>query len=236
MKTRFAIALVAMLAIGVMLERAALAETILGTGTAALLGNDLTDLGDDGNEGAYAPPDLAGFDAEFFSSDEPGFGGGEFAFNVFDNQVGGGAAKWCCGSAFPQIVGARFDKSYFMTHFTVTSSNDTPNRDPRVWQIQGSNDGNTWTDIFSQNDPNAGLWTARNQVIRWDVDVDFNTLGAFTQFRMKTDATGAVGGAFFAISEIEFFGNEIPEPSTIVLGLIGMLGLGVFGRRRRKTA
>jgi hypothetical protein len=54
-------------------------------GTESLLGNDLTDLGDDGDETAYSPPDLAGFDADFFSSDEPGFGGGEFAFNVFDN-------------------------------------------------------------------------------------------------------------------------------------------------------
>ena len=34
-----------------------------------------------------------GFDVEFFSSDGPGFGGGEFADNVFDNSVGGGNNK-----------------------------------------------------------------------------------------------------------------------------------------------
>ena len=237
MKTRFAVALVALLAMGIAFERAAMAETILGIGTAALLGGDLTDPEDDGIEG---PGNGTNFNATFFASDEPGFNnlaGSEGAFNVFDNQVGAGQTKWCCGTSFPQIVGAQFDKSYFLTHFTVTSGNDTPNREPRVWQIQGSNDGNTWTDIYSRNDPNASLWGGVfNQVRRFDVNVDFDPPGAYTQFRMKTDATGAAGGAFFQINEIEFFGTEIPEPSTMVLGLIGMLGLGVFGRRRRKNA
>ena len=235
MKTQFAIVLVSLLAVGGAFQRAAVAETILGTGTAALLGNDLTDLGDDGDEGAYAPPNLAGFDAEFFSSDEPGFGGGEFAFNVFDNQVGGGSTKWCCGTAFPQIVGAVFDTTYTLTHFTVTSGNDTDARRPRVWQIQGSNDGVQWTDIFSQDNPNAPLWNAHDQVIRFDSGTDFDVPAAYSQFRMKTDATGATAGAFFQLNEIEFFGTVIPEPSSMVLGLIGFLGLGLFGRRRRNA-
>jgi hypothetical protein len=131
------------------------ASDVLGTGTESILGNDLTDLGDDGDETAYSPPDLAGFDADFFSSDEPGFGGGEFAFNVFDNLVGGGSDKWCCGSAFPQIAGAILPEPRFLTHFTVSSANDVPDRDPRVWTIDGSNDGADWTTIFSQNDPVA---------------------------------------------------------------------------------
>lgn len=66
------------------------AEEILGTGTASLIGGDLTDPEDDG-----APDADQGYNATFTSSEEPGFGGGEFAFNVFDNQLGGGNAKWC---------------------------------------------------------------------------------------------------------------------------------------------
>ncbi len=66
------------------------AEKVLGTGTASLLGGDLTDPEDDG-----APDADEGYNAKFTSSEEPGFGGGEFAFNVFDNQLGGGNAKWC---------------------------------------------------------------------------------------------------------------------------------------------
>ena len=66
------------------------AEEVLGTGTGALLGGDLTDPENDGQ-----PDADEGYNATFTSSEEPGFGGGEFAFNVFDNQLGGGNAKWC---------------------------------------------------------------------------------------------------------------------------------------------
>ncbi|MDE0636331.1 MAG: hypothetical protein OXI43_10840 [Candidatus Poribacteria bacterium] len=66
------------------------AEKVLGTGTGALLGGDLTDPEDDG-----APDADEGYNAIFSANDEPGFGGGEFAFNVFDNILGGGNAKWC---------------------------------------------------------------------------------------------------------------------------------------------
>ncbi|MDE0636314.1 MAG: hypothetical protein OXI43_10755 [Candidatus Poribacteria bacterium] len=66
------------------------AEEVLGTGTGALIGGDLTDPEDDG-----APDANDGYNATFTSSEEPGFGGGEFAFNVFDNQLGPGNAKWC---------------------------------------------------------------------------------------------------------------------------------------------
>ena len=68
----------------------AYAEKVLGTGTGSLIGGDLTDPEDDGN-----PEANEGYNAKFTSSEEPGFGGGENAFNVFDNQLGGGNAKWC---------------------------------------------------------------------------------------------------------------------------------------------
>ena len=66
------------------------AEEILGTGTGALLGGDLTDPEDDGD-----PEVDKGYNAIFTANDEPGFGGGESAFNVFDNVLGPGNAKWC---------------------------------------------------------------------------------------------------------------------------------------------
>lgn len=66
------------------------AEEVLGTGTGSLIGGDLTDPENDGN-----PEADEGYNAKFSSSEEPGFAGGENAFNVFDNQLGGGNAKWC---------------------------------------------------------------------------------------------------------------------------------------------
>jgi hypothetical protein len=119
------------------------AATVLGAGSTAagdfLLGNDLTDPENDG------APDLdSGYNATFSGNEEANFGGGEGAFNIFDNRVGGGNDKWCCGSGganLPFWVDATFPLPVVMSHFTLTNGNDTvPGRDPRAWRIQGSND------------------------------------------------------------------------------------------------
>ncbi len=202
------------IAVGVLGSSAMHAFDVLGTGTGALLGNDLTDIGDDGNEALYAPPaDLGGFDATFFSSDEPGFGGGEFAFNVFDNMLGPQGDKWCCGTVAPQIVGAEFEDSFRLTHFTVSSANDAAQRDPRSWLIQGSNDGLCWTTIFSQSNPAAALWTQRLEVIRFDEGIDFEEqTEGYSMFRMVTLQTGQPTGTFFQLGEIAFFGQVAAPP------------------------
>ncbi|MCA9186115.1 MAG: dockerin type I domain-containing protein [Pirellulaceae bacterium] len=182
---------------------------VLGIGEAFLLGNDLTDRDNVHDETFYTPPtDFGGFDAEFFASDKASFTDHEAAFNVFDNLVdGGGQAKWCCGSAFPQIVGAKLEQPYVLSHFTVTSGNDSPERRPRVWSMEGSNDGSTWVTIFAQNDPNAPIWDQNDQVIKFTGGIDYGVPSAYSQFRLVTEATGSTTGAFFQLSEIELFGT-----------------------------
>ena len=216
---------------------------VVGTGTQFLLGVDeasddfgleLTDLDNDGDEFLYVGDgELAGFDAIFFSSDEPGFEGGEFAFNVFDNVLTSRNGKWCCGTQFPQIVGAQIvtdgddiDTEYILTHFTVSSANDVPGRDPIRWRIEGCSgcdiefpEPDDWEVIFSEEDleaateelglnPLGPIWTDRFQVIRFDAGEDYDEPDAYSQFRMVTEETSMVGGPFFQVGEIEFFGIE----------------------------
>ena len=176
------------------------AVEVLGTGTGALLGSDLTDWNDNGVERSYQPPEfLGGFNAEFFSSDEPGFEGGEFAFNVFDNILAPNNGKWCCGTSFPQIVGAQIvtdgddlETEYVLTHFTVSSANDVPGRDPVRWRIEGCSgcdlddfESDDWEVIFSEDDlftaveelgldPTGPIWTQRFEVIRFDAGEDYD--------------------------------------------------------------
>ena len=221
------------------------AETVstgsAGTVLGGLLGGDLTDLDDIHNEVAYNPTsDFGGFDAEFLANDEPGFGGGEFAFNVFDNAVGGGAAKWCCNTPGPTTpdgvglwVAAHFDQPYVLTHFTITSSNDTPGRDPRVWAIEGSNDGANWTQIFSYSNTAAAPFTARNQVLlytssngRTDLTggtTHFESSSAYRYIRYFVDSTGIAAGAAHALNELEFFGQP---------GSTGVVTVKVTGHKR----
>jgi len=144
---------------------------ILGIGTASLLGGDLTDPEDDGN-----PEADDGYNVIFSSNDEPGFAGGEFSFNVFDNILGPGNDKWCCGpgSGIPEEglhITVELEERQALTHFTLSSANDTPARDPIEWAIQGSKDGETFTDIFSYE--GESLWPQRLQVVLFEAGEDF---------------------------------------------------------------
>jgi len=180
---------------------------LIGTGTDSLLGGDLTDPENDGEADADN-----GYNAVFASSEEEGFGGGEFAFNVFDNRLGGGNDKWCCGAAFPLSVDATFESPFALTHFTVSSANDVPGRDPTVWEIQGSNDGENFETIFGQASDTA-VWDQRLQVALVTLGVPSNP---YTTFRFITFETGLTSGAFYQVGEIELFGN--PGEAKIGIG------------------
>jgi hypothetical protein len=172
-----------------------------------LLGNDVTDRGNNGVEST--DPATSGFDVVQISATSRNyFGGvgtalGEGAWDVFDNQIGGGNAKWCCDPA-PQSVTVELPYGVQLTHFTVTSSNDTPERDPRVWKIQGSNDGVNFTDIFVHGDRSASFWgPARNLVIRFDLAAPSPL---YRYFRYSVTATGI--DTQHALAEIEYFGID----------------------------
>lgn len=201
-----------------------------GRFTASLIGGDLTDPENDGD-----PENNINYEAAFVASEEATFGGAEGAFNVFDNQVGGGNMKWCCGDqnnfpTNPISIDAIFAQAFVLGGFTITSGNDTPTRDPRVWQILGSNDGINFTPIFSQNDPSAAVWTQRDEVLEYAAGTDFTTPAAYNTIRFLTTATGATTGARFQLAELEYF--AIPEPSTILL--LSLSAAAALGARRRR--
>lgn len=183
--------------------------TILGSGTTnegtdALIGGDLTDPENDGVDIEGAGFDPATNNWNFVSidaNDEPDFQGGEFAYNIFDNQVGGGNAKWCCNPPSPELtVTVEFEEEISLTHFTITSGNDTPSRDPLTFFIEGSNDGETFETIYERDDDTA-IWTARNQTARIDLP---SPADPYRFFRYRVTRTG---GPNHQINEIEYFGE-----------------------------
>ncbi len=178
----------------------------LGTGTASLLGRDITDRDNNGSDATAAG---SGFDwVSATATNKPDFQPTEGALNVFDNKVGGGEAKWCCDGitvAVPeQSVTVEMSHGVALTHFTVTSSNDSPERDPRAWKIQGSNDGVVFTDIFVHADTSAAFWGAnRNQVLRFNLPAP---AASYRWFRYSVTATQT--NATHALGELEFFGVD----------------------------
>ena len=174
--------------------------TILGTGTSALLGGDLTDPEDDGNDGTASG---SNFNWVSINASSKKTFSGEGAYNVFDNQVGSGAMKWCCDNPTRWIY-VELSQPIVLSHFTIASGNDASGRDPDQWKIQGSNDGSNWTDIYEYNNNGSSPFSARNQVIRYNGGgSDFNTPSAFTYFKFIVTSIVSSG---FQINELEFFG------------------------------
>jgi hypothetical protein len=72
--------------------------------------------------------------------------------------------KWYVGFKDGGYGGPTKEKPYFLaveikepvvlTHFTLTTSPDMPDRDPKSWAIQGSNDGKEWTTIYQSDAAN----------------------------------------------------------------------------------
>lgn len=206
------------------------------------IGGDLTDPENDGNEALPYNPgagQFAGFNAIFTSNNEPSFNNGEASFNVFDNQVGaaGGNNKWCCDNPGSIAGGFKLDAKIlgnpnFLTSFTLTSSNDSPERDPLAFSILGSNDGVNFETIFAYDNEFGNLFTARNQTLVFEAGVDFEFVTkAYSTFRYEVTRAGTTA---HALAEIEYFGFSIPEPMTagLTMMMLGALGLRT-GRRAR---
>ncbi len=198
--------------------------TQLGTGTGALRHNGINrlDLTDPENDGL--PDADVNYNAIFTSTNEPGFGGGEFSFNVFDNQVGGGNAKWCCadpGTNGHQLT-AEFPEAFVIDSITITSSNDSPQRDPTNFSIEGSNNGVDFTPIFSYDNANGSLWSARNQVVLLEAGPgkDYDTPAAYKYVRYNVQDTGSD----HALGELEFFDSSVVAPPAFGVRMVQVGG------------
>lgn len=172
----------------------------------ALVGNDLTDPEDDGDD---STPLGSGFNAEFSASQGATFSG-QGAFNVFDNKLGN-ADKWCCVAAFNQPAWVQADfgagPGHRLLAFTIASGNDGPWRDPDRFRIQGSQNGVNYVNIYSYDQPGVSPFTARDQVLLYRAGVDFPPPVRFRYLRFLVEST--VGDAEFQLAEIEFF-DQVP--------------------------
>jgi predicted outer membrane repeat protein len=191
------------------------AVEILGTGTAALLDNDLTDPENDGNDSTAAG---SNFNATFSASHQATFSG-EGAFNVFDNKLGGTGDKWCCNNVDtngPSWVQARFDTPVRIMAFTIANGNDFPEfRDPDRWRLQGSNDGVTYFDIFRYDQNTVSPFTDVNQVLLYRAGQDFAPPIRFRFIRFLAEST-LTANDLFQLGEIELF-DQIPGAADITV-------------------
>ena len=186
-----------------------IAATVLGTGSGALLGNDLTDPEDNGVDSGT---NGSNFNWTSINASSKKTFAGEGSYSVFDNNVSGGSAKWCCDNP-TQWIYVQLSQSYVLSHFTITSGNDSAGRDPDIWKIQGSNDGSNWTDIYSYSNNGNSPFSARLQVIKYTgAGDDFATPDSYSYFRYYVTSVVSSG---HQINELEFFGDADSTAPTL---------------------
>ena len=186
-----------------------IAATVLGTGSGSLLGNDLTDPEDNGVDSGT---NGSNFNWTSINASSKKTFAGEGSYSVFDNNVSGGSAKWCCDNP-TQWIYVQLSQSYVLSHFTITSGNDVAGRDPDIWKIQGSNDGSNWTDIYSYSNNGNSPFGARLQVIKYTgAGDDFATPDSYSYFRYYVTSTVSGG---HQINELEFFGDADSTAPTL---------------------
>ncbi|WP_027929750.1 GH92 family glycosyl hydrolase [Amycolatopsis thermoflava] len=113
-------------------------------------GRPLT-AGVNGANGSAIPGDVRGRATGATASAENA-GAGEVAVNVLDGRP---ESKWL---AFARTgwVQIEFAEPVAITRYGLTSAHDAPERDPRDWTLQGSDDGATWTTVDSQSGQTFG--------------------------------------------------------------------------------
>jgi hypothetical protein len=84
-----------------------------------------------------------------------------------------------------------------VTSYRVGSANDVPNRDPRSWVLEGSNDGTTWTAVDTQTNQSF----SGRQMLK-----SYNSSSTTTYNRYRFRVTANNGGAEFQMSELQLLG------------------------------
>lgn len=202
---------------------------IIGSGSGGLLGGPVTDPDGDIDDSTAAG---SGFDwVSATATDKPFFGTGSLtvnpenlsgAFDLFDHKVGPLNDKWLAtiGSPGGTSVTVELPGTLELTHFTIAAADDRPERDPTDWQILGSNDGVSFTPIFTQIDPaGLSLFTARLQVLEC---VPATASPAYRYLRFECTRAGSE--TQFHINEIEYFGNFTPDAPSADFRILSLVG------------
>lgn len=167
------------------------------------------------------------------------FPAGERPIEAIDGSKASGSKHLNFGREGAGLIITPASGSSIANGIQVTTANDTEGRDPSDYQIFGTNgpilslensDGNaeSWTLITNGT---MALPAARN------TDgplISFSNSLAFTSYKVVfTENKGPDGGAVNSIqySELQLFGDLVPEPSGIVM--LGAAGLTLALRRRR---
>jgi hypothetical protein len=129
--------------------------------------------------------------------------GTEGAAKAFDGNAG---TKWLSSTQCWLQYDFGTGVSQTVKRYDITSANDVPTRDPRDWQLQGSNDGSSWTAVDTRTA--QASFPNRYQTMSFSVA----SPGAYRYYRFNVTANN--GATSTQISELALFsdvGRLIPD-------------------------
>ena len=127
---------------------------------------------------------------------------GETAARLNDGDVN---SKWL---AFESTAWIRYELSepVAVVHYALASANDSPERDPRDWQLQGSHNGSDWTTLDTQTGQD---FSERFQTKEYRLEND----EAFEFYRLNITANHS--GGLLQLAELQLSdGDTTPPPAT----------------------
>ncbi len=139
---------------------------------------------------------------DFCTSGSPN---GEEKDKAFDDNT---HTKWLdfCGSDGTSWIqyDYGYGNSYKIAKYSISSANDQPNRDPKDWFLEGSNDNITWTKI----DQRSGImFSSRYQALEFDISDE--NVSEYQWYRLNiTDIRDASYANSVQLSEIELYECE----------------------------
>ncbi|MCR5791838.1 MAG: discoidin domain-containing protein [Lachnospiraceae bacterium] len=138
--------------------------------------------------------------------------GSEVSANLFDGNVN---TKMYTGNYTPIRVAWEMKQPVIVKNYTLTTANDSATysfRNPVDWQLFGSNDGTTWTQIDRVT--NGGIGAVNYTGYTYETDKQ----EAFQFYQLQVEKTGGYGG--FQLSEVSMFGDVVAPAADIGASLM----------------
>ncbi|QCX37410.1 discoidin domain-containing protein [Aureibaculum algae] len=119
--------------------------------------------------------------------------GAEGSLKLIDGDLG---TKYLSGFVAPFWINLEFEEPVVAGYYALTSGNDASSRDPRDWEIQGSQDGVTWVTLDARSD-----YTFPDRILTREFYFDNNT--AYKIYRF--DILNNNGSSLFQMQEWRLF-------------------------------
>jgi len=162
--------------------------------------------GDQDNVTGKIPPgSLSAYITGVTASDENGEG--EAAIKLTDNNSD---SKWLSHENTAWVI-YTLAEPMLVTDYALTSANDAPDRDPKNFTIEGSNDGTDWVTLDTQNDQ---TFPARQTTYPYATD---NTV-AYSRYRLGVSANS--GGTLTQLADWDL--RDSTPGATPMLSVVGM--------------